>query len=141
MSIIGLKKADCKNCYKCVKVCPVKSIRVEHTQAQIIEKECILCGRCLLECPQNAKTFYSDIDRVKNFVQNGEKVIVSLAPSYVGSFDFESCDQLIGAILKLGVWGVSETAQGAALVSEEYYRLATCLLYTSQQKIDNYPAY
>ncbi len=124
MSIIGLKKADCKNCYKCVKVCPVKSIKVEHAQAQIIEKECILCGRCLLECPQNAKTFYSDIDRVKDFVRNGEKIIVSLAPSYVGAFDFASCGQLIDAIQKLGVWGVSETAQGAALVSEEYYRLA-----------------
>ena len=124
MSIIGLKKADCRNCYKCVKVCPVKSIKVEDAQAQIIEKECILCGRCLSECPQNAKTFYSDIDKVKEFVKRGERVIVSLAPSYAGAFDFESCGQLIAAIQRLGVWGVSETAQGAALVSEAYYQLA-----------------
>ena len=33
MSIIGLKKANCKNCYRCVKVCPVKSIRVADGQA------------------------------------------------------------------------------------------------------------
>ena len=97
MSIIGLKKANCKNCYKCVKVCPVKSIKVEDAQAQII---------------------------VKDFVRNGEQVIVSLAPSYVGSFAFETCGQLIAAIQKLGIWGVSETAQGAALVSAEYFRLA-----------------
>ena len=65
MSIIGLNAENCKNCYRCVKACPVKSIKVEQGQAKIIEKECILCGKCLSECPQNAKTFYSDLERVK----------------------------------------------------------------------------
>ena len=65
MSILGLKKANCKNCYKCVKVCPVKSIKVENEQAKIIDSACILCGRCLAECPQNAKTLTSELDKVK----------------------------------------------------------------------------
>ena len=56
MSVIGLKKANCKNCYKCLKVCPVKSIRVVNEQAQIIDDDCLLCGTCLANCPQNAKT-------------------------------------------------------------------------------------
>lgn len=124
MSIIGLKKANCKNCYKCVKVCPVKSIKVENAQAMIIDKECILCGRCLSECPQNAKTFYSDIDKVKRLLREGQKLIVSLAPSYVGSFDFESSGQLVAALKKLGFYGVSETAQGAAHITAAYYDLA-----------------
>ena len=51
MSIIGLQKANCKNCYKCIKVCPVKSIRLASEQAQIIEADCILCGKCLNTCP------------------------------------------------------------------------------------------
>lgn len=50
MSIIGLQKANCKNCYKCVKVCPVKSIKVENEQAKIIDRDCILCGTCLEQC-------------------------------------------------------------------------------------------
>ena len=58
MSIIGLQKANCKNCYKCIKVCPVKSIRLASEQAQIIEADCILCGKCLNTCPQNAAAFY-----------------------------------------------------------------------------------
>ena len=36
MSIIGLKKANCKHCYKCLKSCPVKSIEVVGGQAKII---------------------------------------------------------------------------------------------------------
>jgi ferredoxin len=86
MSVIGLKKANCKNCYKCVKVCPVKSIKVENQQAQIMERSCILCGTCLSECPQNAKTLNSDIAMVKDYLEKGEKVILSVAPSYYGSF-------------------------------------------------------
>ena len=63
MSIIGLKKANCKNCYKCVKVCPVKSIKVENQQAMIIDNDCILCGGCLNECPQNAKPCRATLTR------------------------------------------------------------------------------
>ena len=73
MSIIGLKKANCKNCYKCVKVCPVKSIKVENAQAKIIDNACILCGKCLSECPQNAKTLSSSLETVKGYLNAGER--------------------------------------------------------------------
>ena len=123
MSVIGLKKANCKNCYKCVKVCPVKSIKVENEQATIIDRTCILCGTCLEECPQNAKTLASDLELVKGFLRQGEKVILSLAPSYFGSFDMESPQKLVGALKALGFYGVSETSEGAAYVTAEYHRL------------------
>jgi len=123
MSVIGLKKANCKNCYKCVKVCPVKSIKVENQQAQIIERGCILCGTCLSECPQNAKTLNSDIAMVKDYIEKGEKVILSIAPSYYGSFDFASPQQFAGAVKALGFYGVSETSEGAAYVTAEYDHL------------------
>ena len=123
MSVIGLKKANCKNCYKCVKVCPVKSIKVENEQAKIIDRDCVLCGTCLEECPQNAKTLISDICRVKEYIKNGDKVIVSLAPSYFSSFSFEDPQNLVGAIKSLGFYGVAETAVGASYVTAEYHRL------------------
>lgn len=123
MSIIGLKKANCKNCYKCVKVCPVKSIKVENEQAKIMDNFCILCGRCLSECPQNAKTLHSDLDKVKGFLKAGETVVVSLAPAYPGSFDFETPGQLVTAFQKLGFAKVSETSEGAAYVTAEYAAL------------------
>ncbi len=123
MSIIGLKKANCKNCYKCVKVCPVKSIKVENEQAQIIDRTCVLCGTCLEECPQGAKTLASDLELVKGFIRKGERVILSLAPSYFGSFDFESSQKFVGAAKALGFYGVAETSEGAAYVTAEYHKL------------------
>ncbi|MBW7573254.1 [Fe-Fe] hydrogenase large subunit C-terminal domain-containing protein [Caproiciproducens faecalis] len=123
MGIIGLKAANCKNCYKCVKVCPVKSIKVEHAQAQIIERNCILCGTCLEQCPQNAKTLNSDVAAVKEMIGKGARVILSVAPSYVGSFDFDDVRKFAGAVKALGFFGVAETSMGAAYVTAEYHRL------------------
>ena len=123
MSIIGLQKANCKNCYKCVKVCPVKSIKVENEQAKIIDRDCILCGTCLEQCPQNAKTVASDVALVKQMIKSGERVILSIAPSYYGCFDFEDVHQFAGAMKALGFYGVSETAEGAAYVTAEYHRI------------------
>lgn len=123
MSIIGLKAANCKNCYKCVKVCPVKSIKVSNAQAKIIERSCVLCGTCLEQCPQNAKTFISDAALVKEFIKNGERVILSVAPSYYSSFDVKDPARFAGAVKSLGFYGVSETSIGAAYVTAEYQRL------------------
>jgi len=123
MGIIGLKAANCKNCYKCVKVCPVKSIKFENAQAQIIDRDCILCGTCLEQCPQNAKTLTSDVAIVKEFIQKGEKVFLSVAPSYYASFDFDDVKKFAGALKALGFYGVAETSMGAAYVTAEYHKL------------------
>ncbi|NLJ30605.1 MAG: 4Fe-4S binding protein [Clostridiales bacterium] len=123
MSIIGLKAANCKNCYKCVKVCPVKSIRVSNSQAQIIERDCILCGTCLEQCPQNAKTFTSDISLAKEFIRRGERVVLSVAPSFYSSFAVDDAKKLAGAVKELGFYAVAETSMGAAYVTAEYHRL------------------
>lgn len=123
MSIIGLKKANCKNCYRCVKVCPVKSIRVADGQATIIDKSCILCGTCLERCPQNAKTLISHRKAVEDLLRSGAKVILSIAPSYYGCFHVEDPKKFAGAVKALGFTGVSETSEGAAYVTAEYHRL------------------
>ncbi|MDF2631565.1 MAG: putative sensor protein [Caproiciproducens sp.] len=123
MGIIGLKAANCKNCYKCVKVCPVKSIKFENAQAQIIDRDCVLCGTCLEQCPQNAKTLSSDVAIVKEFIKRGEKVILSVAPSYYASFDFDDVKKFAGALKALGFYGVAETSMGAAYVTAEYHKL------------------
>lgn len=123
MSVINFKEANCQNCYKCIRVCPVKSIKVEGEQAQIMHDECILCGACLSACHQNAKSVRSDIWRVKEFLKEGQKVVVSLAPSFVAAFDYEHPGQVVGAIKALGIDSVQETAIGAMNVSKEYKRL------------------
>ncbi|WP_102409704.1 [Fe-Fe] hydrogenase large subunit C-terminal domain-containing protein [Beduinella massiliensis] len=122
MSIISLKKANCKHCYKCVKNCPVKSIQVVGGQAKIIEKTCVLCGTCLLVCPQHAKTLESDLSLVQQWVREGRQVVASLAPAFTGSFEGTG-KQMVSALLALGFDRVSETALGAAYVTTEFVRL------------------
>ncbi len=123
MNVIGFKEAKCKNCYKCVRVCDVKAITVQNEQAQIMNDKCILCGHCLDACPQNAKTFISDLDRVKGYLRSGIPTIVSIAPAYLGVMKYKTPGQVITALLKLGFREVRETAEGAAYVTNEYEKL------------------
>jgi len=123
MNVIGFKEAKCKNCYKCVRTCEVKAISVKNEQAQIMNDQCILCGQCLEACPQNAKTFISDLDKVKGFLKNGIPTVVSIAPAYLGILKYKTPGQVVTALLKLGFSMVRETAEGAAFVTEEYEKL------------------
>ena len=124
MSVISFKKANCKNCYRCIKVCPIKAIRFnDDVQAEIMPVDCVLCGHCLEACPQNAKTITSDVGKVKDLIRAGNTVFASLAPSFLGSFDLPEPGCMVTALQKLGFAAVVETAEGAVQVSREYRRL------------------
>ncbi len=110
---------ECQDCYKCVRQCPVKAIRVEHGHALIMPELCIICGRCVINCPARAKRVRDDIPKVRHLVATKELVIASLAPSFVSEFPDFTKEQLIAGIKKLGFFGVSETAIGADLVSAQ----------------------
>lgn len=118
-----LKKSNCKNCYKCIRNCPVKSIRFSGNQAHIIENECILCGQCFVVCPQNAKEIVDSTEKVKVLLQSGDPVIVSLAPSFVANYDGVGIESMREALKKLGFFDVEETAVGATIVKTEYERM------------------
>ncbi len=120
---LTLKKSNCKNCYKCIRHCPVKAIRFSANQAHIIGNECILCGQCFVVCPQNAKQIVDEIEKVKVFLQCGEPVIVSLAPSFVANYDGVGINAMRDALQKLGFYEVEETAIGATIVKNEYERM------------------
>ena len=121
--VLKLKKSNCKNCYKCIRHCPVKSIRFSGNQAHIIGNECILCGKCFVVCPQDAKEIVDETEKVKVMLQSGEPVYVSLAPSFVANYEDSSVQDLCGALEKLGFSGVEETAVGATIVKTEYERM------------------
>ncbi len=120
---LTLKKSNCKNCYKCIRHCPVKAIRFSANQAHIIGNECILCGQCFVVCPQNAKEIVDETEKVKVFLQSGDPVIVSLAPSFVANYDGVGIESMREALKQLGFYDVEETALGATIVKNEYERL------------------
>lgn len=110
---------NCQDCYKCIRECPVKAIRIEDNKAYIIEERCIYCGHCTQVCPTGAKKVRDGISRARITLEKYPKVILSLAPSYVSEFKNIPAPQLIAAIRRLGFYGVSETALGAEIVSEK----------------------
>ena len=120
---LTLKKSNCKNCYKCIRHCPVKSIRFSGNQAHIIDNECILCGQCFVVCPQNAKEIVDETEKVKVLLQSGNPVIVSLAPSFVANYDGVGIGAMREALKKLGFFDAEETAFGASIVKTEYERM------------------
>ena len=123
MNCLTLKKSNCKNCYKCIRHCPVKSIRFSGNQAHIINNECILCGQCFVVCPQNAKEIVDETEKVKVLLQSGDPVYVSLAPSFVANYPGVGIEAMTRALKKLGFAGVEETAIGATMVKTEYERM------------------
>ncbi len=123
MNCLTLKKSDCKNCYKCIRHCPVKAIRFSGNQAHIIGNECILCGQCFVVCPQNAKEIVNEVEKVKVFLQNGDPVVVSIAPSFIANYDGAGIDSMRTALKKLGFYDAEETAIGATIVKNEYERM------------------
>lgn len=122
-SFLTLKKSNCKNCYKCIRSCPVKSIRFSGNQAHIIDNECILCGHCFVVCPQGAKQIVDDTEKVKVMLQGEDPVIVSLAPSFIANYDGVGIESMRKALKQLGFADVEETAIGATIVKTEYERM------------------
>jgi iron only hydrogenase large subunit-like protein len=122
MKILQFEDVNCKNCYKCVRYCPVKAIEIKNHCAQIREDECILCGRCTIVCPQKTKEAISDVEKIKAALDDKKQVVVSVAPSFSAYYISEFSD-FREALLNLKFAEVFETAEGAYLVKTEYEKL------------------
>nr|HPN37941.1 [Fe-Fe] hydrogenase large subunit C-terminal domain-containing protein [Melioribacteraceae bacterium] len=125
---------ECQDCYKCVRECPVKAIKVSEGHASIIPELCTACGHCVVTCPVNAKKIRDDIFRLELLLSEKRKVYASIAPSWITNFPNVSKSQIIAALKKLGFTGVSETALGAEEVTaglSEYLNNAVPGIYIS----------
>ena len=119
MWIIDFSKANCKNCYACVRACPVGAIKVQAEQAKIMKERCIGCGKCLKVCPKNAKHVQSELYKVKSYLKGEERVVISVAPSFTALWG-EAGIYLPGLLKQLGFDAVEETVVGAELVTRVY---------------------
>lgn len=123
MEYLTFMKSNCKNCHKCIRHCPVKSIRFTGNQAHVIADECILCGECYVICPQNAKQIVDETEVVRVLLMDNAPVFASIAPSFQAYFNGVGIEALRDAVVQLGFSGAEETALGATLVKREYERL------------------
>lgn len=122
--IVYTLTANCRDCYRCIRVCPVKAIRVQDGQAYVDDTRCIQCGTCVRECPQHAKTIRSDTERVRELLASGVHVAASIAPSFATVFTGWKSDRIPAALRRLGFSYVAETAEGADVVA----KATACLL-------------
>ena len=119
---LDFKDARCKDCYKCLRECPVKAIKVVDHHAKIIESRCILCGHCTEVCPQNAKSVHTERAEVEKLLAVGN-VVASVAPSFVSSFNLQDFSVMKLALGRLGFADAEETSIGAREVTAQYKKL------------------
>jgi iron only hydrogenase large subunit-like protein len=128
---IFTEKRECQDCYKCLRNCPVKAIKVEGGYASVMPELCIICGHCVEVCPNGAKKVRNDLAQTRQLMVTKKQVFVSLAPSFVTEFPDVKPARLIRALKQLGFAGVSETALGAQQVSAR----AAALLKENPQRV------
>ena len=126
-SVINPEK--CKNCMKCVSVCPYNAIvklivpcenacpvdairKNEVGVAEIDFDKCINCGACITACPFGAVAEKSQIIDILKSIKSGKKVVAMLAPSVVGQLPVK-IGQIAQGLIEAGFDDVYEVAQGA----------------------------
>jgi len=116
--VILVNKATCRDCYRCVRVCPVKAIKMHDGQASIVAERCISCGTCVRECPQSAKKYRNDLENVKQLLTAGNRVACSLAPAFAGFFTDRMRRRIPSVLRLLGFSHIAETAVGAFFAAQ-----------------------
>jgi PAS domain S-box-containing protein len=123
IGVVSTNPARCRDCYRCVRVCPVKAVRVVGGQAEVAPELCIACGSCVSACPQHAKVTRDDLPAIKAALAGGRKVVATVAPSVAAYFPTDgtadkgllSFEPMAAALEALGFAAAGETAVGAAM--------------------------
>ncbi len=122
MSVLSVAEGQCSECYSCVRVCPVKAIKMAEGQVEIIDERCIYCGRCYLACPKKSMLLGDGLQRTIDFLSSGRKTVAVLAPEYPASFYPMSEAQLALLIELAGFYGHEDTVLAEELVARQYLR-------------------
>lgn len=120
MKLIHFSREKCNDCYKCLRTCPSKAITILEDHAEIVDEMCIACGHCQVVCSTNALNIRSNIKVIKEAIESNKRIVVSIAPSFVGAFEMKEVGQMVTALKQLGVDIVEETAIGAEVISDLY---------------------
>jgi len=116
---VQTKEAKCQDCYRCLKACPVKAIKIKDGQAYIIEERCINCNICAQNCAQNAIFYKNDKEKFYELMKTNRKKIVSVAPSYASICAKWERTRLPTALRRLGFSAVYGASMAAKIVAQK----------------------
>ncbi|AKL94538.1 iron only hydrogenase large subunit [Clostridium aceticum] len=126
---LTLSEHGCKDCYKCVRNCPVKAIYLKENTTEISPSRCIACGKCFTVCPRNNKAMANSSIRVKALMNSNRTLVASIDPTFVAYFG-KNYKKLITALRKLGFQYIEETSVASDILFNKYKEVWT----TDQQK-------
>ena len=112
---------NCKQCYACIRVCPVNAIEIKNEETKIIEERCIVCDECYRACPQKHRLSKSEVPIVKHFIKNKETVVASIAPSFASVF-WKYSHKIPSVLKHMGFSYVEETLVAAQPIINEYFK-------------------
>lgn len=113
-----IEQGDCDQCYRCIRVCPVKAIQMCGTQASIDDSLCVGCSLCEGGCPQGLIKSRSVVQEVEQLIDSGASVVASLHWSWFLHFGDVSSGAVCAAFKELGFDSVSEALWGLTLYNE-----------------------
>lgn len=113
----------CIKCYSCVRICPVKAIKVTEKLEfpLIIPERCIGCGSCFRICAPEAIHYRSSVEETKKLLSEGVQVAAICDPAISGEFsDITDYRKFVEMIRRLGFTYVCEASFGVDMVARKY---------------------
>ena len=125
-SLFKIIHEKCIKCYACIRICPVKAIRVDIDSGlpSIIPDRCIGCGSCYRVCSPVAIGYRSSLEITKTILTSGDRVAAICDPAISGEFsDITDYRKFVEMIRRLGFTYVCEASFGVDLIAEKYRNL------------------
>jgi len=121
--LVQHRKDSCRECWGCVRYCPVKAIRVIDGSSEVIQEKCVSCGLCVNECSARGHVVRDDTPVVLDLLRSRRPVVAVLATEFIAALHPLTVPQVERALTILGFHSVESTLLGEELVAQEYERM------------------
>lgn len=121
--LIHHRKDVCRECWGCVRVCPVRAIRVSNGRSEVIQEKCIACGLCVNECGAHSHLVRDEKPAAMDLLRSRRPVVALLATEFIAALHPLTVPQVERALAALGFHSIETTLLGEEIVAQEYERL------------------